>query len=221
MELYKVLNEDQTACMGVGAWPPVGEWFEVKGKLIPCNNGIHLCRRDDLIHWIGPAIFTVEYDGEMIESDNKIVVRRARLLSKLETWNERTARLLACDFAKHVLGLYEGEYPDDNRPRNCIEITRKVANGDLPVADLAAARAAALDAGGVVWAAGNARAAVAAAGAGWAATRDARDAARNAAGAARSAARAAVAAAEDARTEKKWQTETLFRYLMDTLGDMR
>lgn len=194
MAFYKILENDGSARMGVGKWPlpdgRAGDWLEVKGDLVPCQNGLHLCRRDDLIEWLGPAIFTAEYHGEMVEADDKIVVRRARLLKKLDTWNDRTARLFACDCAERVLHFYEKQYPNDSRVRNAIEVARKVANGDLSRSELAAAR----DAAG--------------------------DAARDAAGAAawNAAWAAAWAAAWDARAvagtaERKWQTARLFEYL--------
>jgi hypothetical protein len=31
---------------------------------------------------------------------------------------------LACDFAEHVLHIFESKYPDDKRPRECISIAR-------------------------------------------------------------------------------------------------
>ena len=55
------------------------------------------------------------------------------------------ARLLACEFAEHVLPLFEAQYPADRRPRQAIEAARKAANelGDGQVLPLAAADAAA------------------------------------------------------------------------------
>ena len=232
MELYKVLDHDGSARMGVGKWPlpdgKAGEWLEVKGELVACENGLHLCRRDDLVHWLGPAIFMAEYDGgEMLESDDKIVVRRARLIEKLDTWNDRTGCLFAADCAERVLHIFERNYPDDHRPRTAIEVARKVANGDLPVEALTTAAIAARDAAGdAAKAAGDAATAATATAATWAAA--AASSARNAAWcAARAAAWAdlfaaagdAAKAAGDAAAwatkvaEQKWQTERLFQIL--------
>ena len=145
--LYKVLEHDGASRVGVGKWPlpngKAGEWLQVDGLLVPCKNGLHLCRRDDLVHWLGPAIFVAEYEGEVIEGGNEIVVRRARLLEKLDTWTDRTARLFAADCAERVLHIYERDYPNDSRVRNAIEIARKFANGELPISVLGAARNAA------------------------------------------------------------------------------
>src|SRR5574342_18448 len=108
-KLYKVLDSDGSARMGVGKWhlphgDKPGEWMPaIEGDLIPCERGYHACTAAQLIEWLGPRIFELEYEGELVESDNKAVMRRARLLRELTTWNETTARLFAADCAEHVL----------------------------------------------------------------------------------------------------------------------
>ncbi len=154
MTLYKVLNEDGTAYHGGrGAWPlphdgQPGDWLEVKGQLVPCENGLHLCREQDLVGWLGPAIYEAEYEGEMVEHEDKVVVRKARLLRRLDAWNERTARLFACDCAERMLSIYERDYPGDQRPRQAVEVARRYANGQATQDELAAARVAA---GAAAW----------------------------------------------------------------------
>jgi hypothetical protein len=217
--IYKVLNQDGGCCHGgSGAWPlptqredgswEPGAWLEVTGELAPCENGLHLCDGEEqLLDWLGPAIFEAEYEGERIDAGNKIVVRMARLVCRIEAWNERGARMFACDCAERVLPLFEAKCPHDNRPRRAIEVARSYAAGTADEQELAAARAAAWDAAwAAVW-----DAALAAA---WAAARaSAWDAARDAAwAAARDAARAvAWAAVRDAAWafEREWQAERL------------
>ena len=152
-----------------------------------------------MLKWLGPAIFETEYRGDRVDDDNKIVVREARLLRQLDTWNDRTARLFACDCASQALPIFEKQHPGDNRPRQAIETARRFANGQATHNELAAARAAAWAAaktatGDAAWAAARA----AARDADWAAARDA----------ARDAARAAARAAE-----REWQTKRLMQYL--------
>ena len=136
---------------GTGAWPlpkdgKPGAWVTVTGDLVPCENGLHLCRRQDLIGWLGPVIWEAEYTGQVIDHGDKIVVRRARLVRRVRTWNERTARLFACDCAEAVLHLFERDHPKDRRPRQAIETSRRFAAGTATAAELDAARAAARDA---------------------------------------------------------------------------
>jgi len=62
-------------------------------------------------------------------------------------------RLLACDYAEHVLYVYEREYPDDRRPRTMIEVSRCYTRGEASEDELAAARAASWEAVEAAWAA--------------------------------------------------------------------
>ena len=117
------------------------------------------------------------------------------------------ARLLACDYAEHVLRIFETQYPDDDRPREAIAVSRRYARGEATDAELSAARDAAGAAAGSA-ARDAARDARAAAGAAeGAAARDAARDARAAARDARAAARDARAAARDA--EREWQEQHL------------
>lgn len=187
--LYKVLHPDRFAFHGgLGTWPAPGEWIEVAGPLVPCQNGLHLCRERDLVRWLGPAIWTAEHEGEIVECDDKIVVRRARLVRRIETWTPRTARLLAADCAERALPIFERAHPNDARPRKAIEAARAFARGEIDASTFASYVAAA-----------------AFSAAGYAVMAAARDAARAAARA------AALAAAWDAET--RWQTARLMQYL--------
>jgi hypothetical protein len=204
--LYKVLGEGQTSYHGgSGKWTK-NRWRSVSGDLMPCENGLHLCRRQDLLTWLGPEIWEAEYEGELVEADDKVVVRRARIVRKLDTWNERTARLFAADCAERVLPIFEKQYPTDARPRKAIEAARAFANGTIGQEE----RDAAWDAAWAAWIA--ARDARDAAWAAWIAARAARDAAWAAWIAARAAAGdAAGDAARDAASQ--WATDRLFDYL--------
>lgn len=122
---------------------------------------------------------------------------------------ENFSRLLACDYADHVLHLFEAQRPGDDRPRKAIEVARRYARGEATKEELAAARTAA---GYAAWEAARhaARAATRyaawnAAEAAWAATRYAAwEAAGAAVGAAMDAAGYAAGAAE-----REWQEQRL------------
>jgi hypothetical protein len=155
-----------------------------------------------LVEWLGPAIFEVEVRGLKVWQDDKGVVEQARLVRRVEGWNEQTARLFACDCAEAV-----GHLAKNERSVKAILVSRRFAFGlaskDELNAAWDAARAAARDA-----------ARAAARDAAWYAARAATwDAARAAAwDAARAAARdAARAAAWDAARDA--QTKRLFEYL--------
>jgi len=84
-------------------------------------------------------------------------------------------RLLAADWAEHVLPLFEKAYPGDKRPRQAIRAARDFVAGKITAKQLEQAQAAAQEAaweaaGAAVWAAwAAARAAAGAARAAWAA----------------------------------------------------
>ena len=69
---------------------------------------------------------------------------------------ETFSRLLACDYAEHVLPIFETQYPDDDRPRKAIAVSRRHAHGEATDAELSAAGAAGAAAWHAAWAAGAA-----------------------------------------------------------------
>ncbi len=171
--LYKILGKNGKPCNGgAGKWflpkgNRPGKWMPAIGQLVPCSSGYHLCRQKDLIIWLGPTIWIAEAKGKQITCETKLVVQQARLIRQLKTWNERTARLFACDCAKHVLKYCERYCSTDKRPREAIEIARKFAKGEATGEELAAAWAAAWDTAEAASAWDTAR------GAAWAAARGA------------------------------------------------
>lgn len=61
-----------------------------------------------------------------------------------EGWSPRQQIVLvACDCAELVLPIFEKKYPDNKRVRECLETTRKWANGEATIEDVRKARAAA------------------------------------------------------------------------------
>jgi hypothetical protein len=246
MKFYKVLGGGGEPCNGgSGKWnlpkgKRPGKWMPKIQGIVPCERGYHLCRAEDLMFWLNEEIYEAEGRGKSIRHDNsKDVFEQARLIRKIEPWNEKTACLFAADCAEHVLPIFERKHPKDQRPRLAIKAARDFANGKIDAAAWAAARDAAGDAArdaagaaarDAAWdaardaagAAARAAAGAAAGAAAWAAARAAAwdaawDAAWAAAGAAagaaaRDAAGAAARAAAGA-AERKWQMGRLFFYL--------
>jgi immunity protein 5 of polymorphic toxin system len=213
MTYYKVLATDGVSPYhgGSGKWSvpngkKAGKWMPAIKDVALCSRGYHVVTLEQLPNWIGPTLYEVEIRGEVIAGDDKSVAEQARLIRKVDTWNDKTLRLFAADCAEHVLELYEKSYPDDKRPRNAIQAARDFANGLI---DKDAANAAA----NAAYAAANAAAYAAYAAANAAAY------AANAANAAANAAYAAYAANATYATyaanaaERKWQLARLKYYL--------
>lgn len=147
VRLYKVLGPDGTPIHGGrGRWVP-GKWRSVRGPLVPCEHGLHLVSARQLIDYLGPEIWRAETDGELINAINKYVARQARITTRVEAWNECSARQFAADCAEHVLEIFEGLFPGDDRPREAIAACRRYAEGtasleEASVASYVAYRAA-------------------------------------------------------------------------------
>jgi hypothetical protein len=160
---FKFLAPGRLPCNGgSGAWPEPGVWTPRAHRVVPCKSGFHGCRAHQLIDWLGPELWRAEFE-DVTDCGDKIVAARARLIERVEAWDDRAARLFACDCADRVVRLTG----PDERSAAAIAMARRFADGEATDEELAAAWAAARDA---AWAAA------------WAAARDAAwDAARDAA----------------------------------------
>lgn len=148
-----------------GTWTP-GEWMpEIEGELKPCSNGYHLVDKQHILDWAGPELYEAEWKGrrKMHDDKDKFVVRRVRLLRKIETWNPRTLRLFSVWCTREALKLIENP---DRRSINAADVAERYANGEATADELTAAYAAA-------WAAASAAAWDAASVAAWDAAWDA------------------------------------------------
>ena len=227
-DLYKVLGSDGRAYHGGhGKWLIDKKMPEIQ-DVKPCKQGYHLCRglpNTDLVTWFGPCIHPVlDFGGEVVVCDEKVVVGWAKIGPAIESWNDRAARLFAANCAERAVNkFWRPKKLGINRkhwaaPRRAIAATRKYAAGDLSGKDLGAAKDAAAAA---AWAAAAGAAAWAEAWAAWAAGVAAVAAAgaaawAAAAGAAAWAAGAAARAAAGGATEiseRRWQTKKLLTIL--------
>ncbi len=172
--LYKVTAENGASHHGgKGIWTP-GEWRTVEGTLDPCRNGIHYCRPDQLVQWLGPTIWLFE-DGspdETVDAGDKMVTRKGRIVERVEAWNDVTARLFAADVAEVALQYIPESHRDPFVA--AINAARGFARGEIGAKERAAAGDAA---GAAARAAAGAAAWDAAWAAAWAAAWDAAGAA--------------------------------------------
>jgi len=194
---YKVTDTRGRACHGgdlqwsLPTWRAVGAWMPRIDDPLLCERGYHLCRQQELKGWLHEAIWAVELAPEaiVIEGSYKVVTSGPVRLVRRMHWDDRIARLYACDCAERIVHLCG----DDPRHRDAIAAARRCTEGQATTAELYAARAAAritaraITARAAAWASSAAAwdtAGVAARAAAWAAAGDAAGTAAWAAGAA-------------------------------------
>jgi len=114
---YKFLRSDGTSVFTGFRWPlpdgGPGDW--VDARIEPCRSGVHACRRSDLPFWVGRVLYEIELAGEIVEQPAKVVASRARLLRRVEAWDEelRNAYTRMCADRAHELALGAAPPLDD------------------------------------------------------------------------------------------------------------
>lgn len=124
-------------------WPKrIGAWVKVEGKLVPCENGIHVARgeRELLEHWLDAEVYEVEVRGERLDEAAKACVRECRLVRQV--LDVRSLRLFAADCAEHALTVAG---VTDGRSWDVVRVARLYAEGGVSQRELGDAWADALD----------------------------------------------------------------------------
>ena len=137
MIAYKFLARGAVGPFTGFSWRPE-VWVEAD-HADPCRRGIHACHTRHLPIWLGPELWEIELGGEIIEGERKLVAQRGRLTHRIENWTPD----LAMEFGRFCvrrtrrrvgyLPVISGYVADVNR---------FVAQRRIPLAALAAARAA-------------------------------------------------------------------------------
>ena len=87
MSAFKFLAAGAIGPLSQFAWPAPGIWIEAAGDLVPCRVGVHVCRADELAHWIHDELWAVDIAGDEIPGIDCLVVRRARLSHRIDAWS--------------------------------------------------------------------------------------------------------------------------------------
>ena len=105
---YKFLAAGARGPVSGFAWPVpaggrAGSWVEANGALEPCARGVHVCRAGDLPYWLHDELWETQVEGEQLEGTDCLVVRRARLLRRVEGWQREGARSFVEACAQHAV----------------------------------------------------------------------------------------------------------------------
>src|SRR5271170_4918306 len=96
---------------------------------------------EDAVEWVGNRPLSTAWSE--CERGDWMLWLCARMIGE-EAWPTHQEIVRAsCDCAELVLPIFEKENPKDKRVRECIEVTRKWANGEASVEDVCKARDAA------------------------------------------------------------------------------
>jgi hypothetical protein len=94
---HKFLAKGARGPLSGFAWPTPaggapGAWIEIEGPLGECRRGVHVCDAPDLAHWIHDELWELETDGDWIAGTDCVVVRRARLVRRIDAWSAAAQR---------------------------------------------------------------------------------------------------------------------------------
>ena len=113
------------------------------GPLQLCENGMHAS--EDILSALsyapGPILSLVELSGETKLGSDKVCARYRKHLRVVDITPQLQEFALWC--AEEVLPIFEKRFPDDTRPRKCIEVTRDFLKGNATRDELLKARSAA------------------------------------------------------------------------------
>jgi hypothetical protein len=87
---YKFLRLDGTSVFTGFSWPlpngGPGSWVEAEVE--PCRSGVHPCRSEHLPLWAGQTLYEVELGGQILHDRFKGIAGRARLIRRIEAWED-------------------------------------------------------------------------------------------------------------------------------------
>ena len=69
--------------------PPIGEWLEHEGKIVPCESGLHASVHpfDAMLYAPGPLLHVVKIEGDLCEHGtpaDKVAGRRRKILASVD-----------------------------------------------------------------------------------------------------------------------------------------
>jgi hypothetical protein len=110
--VYKFLARGARGPITGFSWPQPaaapGAWVEAEGPLGLCLAGAHVCRTADLAFWLHDELWELDADGDQLEGVDCLVVRRARLVRRIDAWHDGGAARFAEACTAHAAALAQG-----------------------------------------------------------------------------------------------------------------
>jgi hypothetical protein len=72
-----------------------GAWVIAPGGAAPCRSAVHACRVRDLPWWLQDELWEAELDGAVSRGRHKVMAPRARLVRRVEGWDQGGAQRFA------------------------------------------------------------------------------------------------------------------------------
>lgn len=100
MKAYKFLADGARGRFSDLAWPSPhdgspGDWIAEAGPIDECRRGIHAVTPEQLLEWLDDELWEVELDGPVERADSAVVALRARLVRRVDAWDDATAAAFA------------------------------------------------------------------------------------------------------------------------------
>ena len=108
-----------------------GVWMPPAIGDLSFDTGYVLYRFPRVLKGLGPRLYAADYRGDLVDLEDQVIVRQARLFRWIDTWNEQTQRLFAADCAERVVYLFEQGYPHNDWASRAIAVARQFANGEI------------------------------------------------------------------------------------------
>ena len=120
MTAYKWLTPGRTGIYRFKPWPTrVGAWTSEETP-VPCVSGWHGLEVGDLLTHMQSdvqVLWEVEVRGTVVRGDDKFAAAQMRLVREVGTTDAKMLRLLACDIAEDVLGIFPDEFKIEHGAR--------------------------------------------------------------------------------------------------------
>jgi hypothetical protein len=148
---YKFLRAGRLAPFSNLVWPE-DRWVLADGPIDSCRSGINACRLEHLAYWLSSELWEIELDGDILETELKVVAGRGRLVRQIGAWADpvcdelaeecvrRTGRYAALELRElgltHEADLLEGAATIAELAGVAMQVADTARHGDA--ADLAA-----------------------------------------------------------------------------------